>query len=583
MSDLPDVIERLAKRVEALEQRVSALERTPQAPESSAAPAVAEPAISRPAAAPSAAASAALEATTVFSVLGMAMMGIAGAYLLRAAAQANLFSSRVAAALAIVYAIGWLAWAARTRAGAWFAATAYAGTSALILAPMLWELMFRFHVLTAVGAAAVLGAYVCVASALAWKRNLAPVFWVANVAAVLIALSLSFRSHITTPFIAVLLLMLALGEFAEACGREAGARALTSLAADLAIWAAIYIYISPPDVRLEYPHLGMAALVAPGFALFAIFLASVVFDTIVKRQRIVAFEIVQTIIAFLLAATGLICFGPPSALVILGVICLVLAVVSYASAFLLFHDIPDRRNHHVFGTWSAILLLAGCILSFPASWQVPLLGLAAVVAAALGARFNRLLLQFHGVLYLLAAAVVSGLAAYILSALVSVLPGTPSWSIDFALACAVLCYAALQWRQDTSWQHQAFRLLTALLAICGGVALFVRILMGLIALRVQPAPHHLAFSRTVAVCAAALLLAYSGSRWRRVELTRIGYAALVLVAVKLVGEDLRRGRLDFIAGSIFVFAVTLIAVPRLARRGRKPKDEQDESDTVQDL
>jgi hypothetical protein len=571
MSDLPDVIERLAKRVEALEHRVAALERPSATPDLPAAPASAEPLIAEPAIAPAAAAAPSLEAGMAFSVLGRAMMGIAGAYLLRAAAQANLLSSRAAAALAILYAIGWLAWAARTRAGAWFAATAYAGTSALILAPMLWELMFRFHLLSAVGAATVLGAYVSIASALAWKRNLAPVFWVANVAAVLIALSLSVGSRVTTPFIAVLLLMLALGEFAEACGREAGARALTSLAADLAIWAAIYIYISPPGARPDYPPLGMAALVAPGFALFAIFLASVVFDTIVKRQRIAAFEIVQTIIAFLLAAAGLICFGPPSAAMILGAICLVLTAACYAAAYLFFRNTPDRRNYRVFAIWSAILLLAGCLLSLPDAWKAPCLGVAAVVATALGARFNRFVLQAHGVFYLLATAAVSGLAAYIVHALAGILPGAPSWNIYFALVCAVLCYAVMPWQQNPSWRQHILQLLAALLAICGGIALLVRGLMALLALRVEPAPHHLAFFRTVAVCAAALALAYSGPRWRRIELTRIGYAAVVLVAIKLVFEDLRRGRLEYIAGSIFVFAVTLIAVPRLARRGRKPE------------
>jgi predicted tellurium resistance membrane protein TerC len=54
-----------------------------------------------------------------------------------------------------------------------------------------------------------------------------------------------------------------------------------------------------------------------------------------------------------------------------------------------------------------------------------------------------------------------------------------------------------------------------------------------------------------------------------VELTRIGYGILVLLAVKLVIEDLRHGHLVFIAGSIFLFAITLIMVPRVARTGQR--------------
>ena len=61
----------------------------------------------------------------------------------------------------------------------------------------------------------------------------------------------------------------------------------------------------------------------------------------------------------------------------------------------------------------------------------------------------------------------------------------------------------------------------------------------------------------------------AGARWQRMELTRISYIGLALLAVKLVLEDLRHGDLTFIAGAIFLFALTLIAVPHLARTGRK--------------
>ncbi len=580
MNDLPDVIEQLVKRVESLEHRVAELEHLPAAPAKPAIPTVpAAPGLAT--VQPAAEASASLEASTAFSVLGRAMLGIAGAYLLRAAAQTNLVSNSLAAAVAIPYAIGWLAWAARTRAGAWFAAAAYAGTSALILAPMLWELTFRFHVLSAPGAAAVLAVYVGIASALAWKRNLAPVFWVANIAAVLIAISLSIASHVSVPFIAVLLFMLALCEFAEARGREAGARALTSLAADLAIWATIYIYVSPPASRTEYPNLGMVSLIAPGFALLGIFLASVVFGTVVKRQRISVFEVVQTIIAFLLAVCGLIFFGPPSASVSLGVLCLILAVAGYVTVYLFFRGAEVRRNYRVFSTWSAALFIIGCLTALPTSLQVIALALAAVAATALGARFGRLTLEVHGTAYLLTAAAISGLAAFILHVLADGLPGAlfgaSSWGVYFVFLCAVFCYVVMPRRDNPSWSQQALHLLVAFLAICGAAALLVRGLMGLIALHVEPQPHHLALFRTFAICAAAVALAYGGSHWRRIELTRLGYAALVLVAIKLVTEDLRHGRLAYIAASIFIFAVTLIAVPRVARRSRNSSDSPDTS------
>ena len=47
-------------------------------------------------------------------------------------------------------------------------------------------------------------------------------------------------------------------------------RVLVALAADVAIWALIYIYSSPESTRADYPALGSAALLAPGLILFLI-------------------------------------------------------------------------------------------------------------------------------------------------------------------------------------------------------------------------------------------------------------------------------------------------------------------------
>jgi predicted tellurium resistance membrane protein TerC len=56
-------------------------------------------------------------------------------------------------------------------------------------------------------------------------------------------------------------------------------------------------------------------------------------------------------------------------------------------------------------------------------------------------------------------------------------------------------------------------------------------------------------------------------------MTRMAYVALAFVAAKLLFEDLRHGHMEFTAGSIFLFAITLIAVPRLVRMGTKSRAE----------
>ncbi len=144
MNDLPDTLNRLEARVVTLEQRVYALEHPAGVP-------VAIPVqVAGPTVTVTADEGLSIPLTSgAFQVMGKALLGIAGAYLLRAVAESSSLPKTAVAAVAIAYALGWLVWASRVKAGDWLAGTTYACTSALILAPMLWELTLRFDVLPA--------------------------------------------------------------------------------------------------------------------------------------------------------------------------------------------------------------------------------------------------------------------------------------------------------------------------------------------------------------------------------------------------------------------------------------------------
>jgi hypothetical protein len=564
MNDLPDTLKRLEARVETLEQRVYVLEHPAGATNEIAA----QVASATPAVVMDEKVSASLTAG-VFQVLGKAMLGIAGAYVLRAVAESSSLPRTAVAAAAIAYALGWLVWASRVKAGDWLAGTTYACTSALILAPMLWELTLRFKVLPATVSAVVVSGFVVAASVLAWKRDFAPVLWVANFTAVAIALMLAVATHQMVPFIAVLLLMVMISEYAAGRERESGVRVLVAIAADAAIWALVYIYSSPVSTRGEYPVLGAVALLAPGLGLFLIVGLSVIYRTVLRRKTISIFETIELMIAFLLAACSLIYFGPSASAVALGVFCVVLSGAGYAGAFVYFDCTQERRNYLVFASWSAALFLAGSLLCVPHAWQATWLSVAAIAATFASRGLQRFALEVHGLVFLVVAAGISGLLKEVIDALAGTLPGSPGLSACAVSVAAVLCYAALKASKEEIWTRQVFSIVFAALAIAALAALTVQGLAWVTALKVIPAAHHLAFIRTLTACAAAIALAYSGAHWRRMELTRIGYAALALLAVKLVLEDLRHGHLAFIAGSIFLFAITLIVVPRVARTGQR--------------
>lgn len=564
MHDLPEDLEALTSRVDALEKRVHELEHPSEVTAMPLAPSAHAPARSQ-----LAEDSAIEQAGSVFPVLGRAMLGIAGAYLLRAFEQSSPFYREAIAAVAIVYALAWLVWATRARAAAAYARAIYACTSALILAPMLWELTLRFKILSPSLAAAVLCGFVALAMVLAWKQNFSPVFWVAHAAAALTALALSIATSQMLPFIAALLLMVVLCEYAVARGRGQSIRPVVAALADIALWILIYIYASPPNTRADYPSLAPAALFVPACLLFLIHAVSVALKTTLLQRKITAFEVAQCMMAFLLAVVSLLLFAPGAAATEVGIACLVLAAASYSAAFVLFRHASDPRNFRVFAAWSAMLFLAGTLSILPPGWAAACLGLAALAAVAFGVRQECMTLDFHGVVYLAAAAIASGLLDYTLSALAGPPTARPAWSIFLVSACAVLCYAVGKERVGEDWEHQLLHFVPAWLAVCAVTAMLAQGLLLLVALFLTPEDAHVAFIRTFAVCAVALALAFGGALWQRLEMTRIAYAALAFEAAKLIFEDLRHGRMGFIAASFFLFAVTLIGVPRLARLGHK--------------
>ncbi len=573
MNDLPGALETIANRVEDLEKRVYALEH----PAAATAPAV-------PHALPVAIAlkddEAAMEQMGGWlPVAGRAMFGIAGAYVLRAMAESSAFPRLAIAAAAVLYATGWLVWATLSSKMSSMQRAVYAGTSALILAPMLWELTRHFKVFSPTMTAGVLAAYAAAATLLGWRRNIESVLWVAHGAGAFTALALSIATHTPIPFIATLILMVALGEHSGLRDGGQGLQLLVGIVADAAIGALLFIYTGPVSARGDYLELSASTLLVPACLLFIVNGTSVAIKSVGLKRRISVSEVLQVMIAFLLAASSLLFFLPESGRFVVGGVCLVLSLVCYSAVFLRFRDADGERNFKVFGAWSAGLLLAGTFLFLPRAQTAMCLGFAAAIAIVFGLRTKCRMLEVHGLLFLIASSVASRLPEYVFRSVAGALPVKTDLSILVTTACAIVCYAAGKGIGEALVQ-QVLRFVTALIAVCGVTALLTQGLLGLAALALPIDVYHVAFIRTLTACAVSLVLAFTGARWGRLEMTHIAYGALAFVAAKILFEDLRHGRMEFIAGSIFLFAVTLIAVPRLVRISNKAKLAFDAKDAV---
>ena len=564
MNESPGALELLSNRVGELEKRVHALEHPHE---------VKKPEIKSAAAAASVkvADEDSLQTANIFPLIGRAMLGIAGAYLLRAIAEAGLVPNGVAAAAGIAYALGWLVWAVRAPRQSAIVPLVYAGTSAMILMPMLWEETLHFRVFAPATTSGVLAAFAIVAVLLEWRRDTSPVLWVALCATTAASIVLSVATRAMLPFVLVLLLVVLLCEGARALGRSRPMWPLVALAADATVWAMMFIYNGPQNARADYPELSVAALLFPALMLFAISAASVAGRVFARGYKIGAAEIVQVMIAFGLAVLSVLYFAP-SVEKILGYACLALSAMTYAACFLSLRHLAEPRDFRVFSAWSAALLIAGALWSLPHAAAGIAFAIAGTAAYFVAERMDLPILdlpvlELQGAVFLCAAALVSDAAGHLIGALAGAQPDRPVLAVWMVGGCAAAAYFAGKDGAGAGWTRQMLQLVAALLGVSATAAIAVHGMLTVARFAIALDGHHIAFLRTLVISIVSLALAFAGSRWGRITMMRLAYVALALLAVKLIFEDMRHGHMEFIAGSIFLFAVTLIAVPRLVRVG----------------
>ncbi len=587
-------VEQLSERLRELEQRVSALEGQPANAAAAPAPAtfaasspvpltpdVSIPgsfALRRPRApetwrgfpGPSVSAG-------TLPVLGTAVLGIAGAYLLRAVAGWGTILRLPVLILAIVYAGMWLVWAVRTHAVSSFASVTYAITAAVILSPLLWESTVSFQIVRPTFTAAVLVAFVVLALALAWRQNLQAIPWVATLAAVTTALALIVATHELVPFTVALLAVALVTEAASCLGHRLRVRVVPAMAADFAVWLLIYLMTSPEGVPAEYPPVGATTITALCLALLAIYGGSLGLRNFGLRHRLTIFEIAQGVVAVVLATFGILRASPGSAAA-LGAFFLLVAAACYWGALSRFVGEAHHRNRRVCANYAAALVLAGSWLLFPASLLAPFWSLAAVAAAFLYMRTGKLSLGTHLSFYLLAAGTLSGLLNLAGNALAGTVPSTVEGGAWVVALSAGLCYAIglrgsagqrAESQQANEWKPRLLWIVPCTLVAGVGAALAVMASVRLGSAGGALNASGLSVVRTVVICSVALILGFSGSRLKRAELLWVAYVAIGFGTLKLLFEDLRFGSAASLVASLFCYGLILILIPRLTRLGRE--------------
>jgi hypothetical protein len=557
-------VEQLGERLRDLERRLSALERKLEKP--SSAPSVLPS--TTPAGSGTQTAAEDFSAEDIRSaavVLGKAMLGIAGAYLLRAVAESRAVPQLLVLAVAVIYAGLWMVWAARSHAASRFAGNLYGLTAAVILSSLLWESTTRFRILPPSVTAAVLVAFFVLTLALARRRNLQVLPWVASLVTITTAWALIIATTELVPLAAALLAIALATELAVGLGQWLSSRAVPAIAMDLAAWLLI-ARISSEGLAARYPRVGSLTVAALCFALFAIYGSNIAVRSFRLRRRMTVFEIVQVMVALLLAAWGTLLAGHGVAKPWIGMVFLLLAATCYWGVLSRFAGEPHARNRLICAIWAAALVLVGSFLLWPANLRVVFLCLAALAAVVAYARTGRLSLGLHAEVYLAAAAAVSSLPNYVRNAFGGVVPGAPDWSVCVVAGSALACYGAGSWRREDHGKRRLLWLVPALLVGSAGAALAVAAMVWLAPTRGELSASRLSVVRTMVTCLLALCFGFGRWRWKRVELAWVAYCAVALGAVKLLFEDLRFGNASSLMISLLCYGLVLILLPRLVRQ-----------------
>src|ERR1035438_1935137 len=384
--------------------------------------------------------------TSLLPVLGRALLGLAGAFLLRALTEAGTFSPRMGVVIGLLYAMLWLVWAARTPASRRLEAALHGLTSVLVLSPLLFEAVTTFHAISTWTAAAILLAFTLFGLAVSWRKDLLIVATFATLAGLGTSAALLVTTHDVLPF-TFLILAIALAMEASAClNHWLSGRWLTATAADLAVLLATWLVTNERGLPEGYAAIPHAALLGAQVALLGIYLTSTFVRTLLRGFTFTWFETAQCGVAFFISVGGglQLTNTDPRVAPALGLLALACAVTCYLFSFLMLDRGGEisRRNFHTYATFGFLLAVAGSRILLSGAAAAVAWSVLAVAAIWVGGVFLRLTLKVHGIVFMLLALTASSALEQAVGLLLGerTWPGGAPWAIWSGAFMAALCY-----------------------------------------------------------------------------------------------------------------------------------------------
>ncbi len=512
--------------------------------------------------------------TVTLSYVGRTLLVLAGGFVLRALTDAGTLPGWLGVGLGLAYAGAWIALADRAgRAGAGFSAGFHGASAVLLGFPLVYEAATRFKLLSPTAAAVLLALLTAVALAVAARRRIQGFAWLVTLGGIGTALALFGVTGRMAPPLAYLVLLgigtLWLGYLLDWHELRWPVAAVANIAGALLALRAV-----APGAP-EGPRTAIAILLA----LAAVYIASFAARTLVLGRLVVPFEVAQmaAVTAAGLGGASFVAARSGIGTGALGAAAAAVGAAAYSVAFAFVACHPQRRANFWFCSSVGLLyVLAGTALASPPSVLAVAWAALAVVMAVLAHRRGSRTLAAHASAYAVAAALAGGLLEHAAEAAFAsptapwTHPSPASFIALFGIAIATsLAAGAVERTRAIEHVPQAAASTTVACALAGvAIGWIAPLAAGAPGAGADPAV--VAVVRTAVLSLSAVAVAWAGrhERWR--ELGWLSYPLLAVILLKVLIEDLTRGRPATLFPAFAVYGAALILVPRIRARRASP-------------
>ena len=443
--------------------------------------------------------------------------------------------------------------------------------AAMVAFPVVLEATTRFKVFPGAASAAALAVLTAGILAVAWRRRLQTLAWIAVAVAIPTSIVILAKTGVVVPHAFFLILF---GVAALWMGYSLDwflVRWPVAAVADIVVVGVTLRALAPQ------PQETPAAALAVQVALLGAYLASIAIRTLVRGRNVIPFEVVQTAAALVVGLGGALSVtrATGSGAAALGVASVVIGVACYGVAFAFIERQQNRgRNVYFYTSLAVVLVLVGVTTLLPGPAVTGVLAALAVVCSAAWSRIGRLFLLIHAAVYLVAAAIVSGA--------VGLRHPGGGGRRGAAVAASEPGHARRAGRIGARRPGSPRGNRRATAAPGPGVPRFVIVLMlvlsaggalvGYLAPAIGRQPDGsidagmLATIRTGVLAIAALVVAWIGRHARFREWDWLVYPLLVGIGLKMVAQDFMHSRPATLFVALALYGAALILAPRMRRR-----------------